>query len=83
MFDTKATIFEAFDQLFAKFKNSILVVSYSSNSIPKKEEMIELLLAYKDDVEVVEINHTYSFGNQGHKINNQSNRVKEYIFIGK
>ena len=58
-------------------------MSYSSNSIPKKEEMIELLLAYKDDVEVVEINHTYSFGNQGHKINNQSNRVKEYIFIGK
>lgn len=83
LFDSKNTIYEAFDQLFAKFKNSIIVVSYSSNSIPGKEEMVELLKKYKSHVEVVEINHTYSFGNQGHKIGNKANRVKEYVFIGK
>jgi len=83
LFDSKRTIFEAFDKLFEKFKNSIIVLSYSSNSIPSKEEMIDLLKKYKSNVEVIEINHTYSFGNQGHKIGNKANRVKEYVFIGK
>lgn len=83
LFDSKNTIYEAFDKLFAKFKNSIIIVSYSSNSIPTKEEMIELLNKYKSNVELIEINYMYSFGNQGHKIGNKANRVKEYIFIGK
>lgn len=82
-FDTKATIFDAFERLFAKFRESIIVLSYSSNSIPNKDEMLEILSTYKSDVELVEIDHTYSFGNQNHKIGNKANRVKEYVFIGK
>lgn len=81
-FSTKNGAYDAFDQLFKKHRNSILVVSYSSNSFPTKDEMLRLLAKYKQDVEVIAIDHTYSFGNQGHKVNNNKNRVQEYIFIG-
>lgn len=81
-FSTKNGAYDAFDQLFKKHRNSILVVSYSSNSVPTKDEMLGLLAKYKQDVEVISIDHTYSFGNQGHKVNDNKNRVQEYIFIG-
>ena len=42
-FSTKEGAFEAFDALFGRFSGSILIVSYSSNSIPTKEQMIELM----------------------------------------
>ena len=72
---------EAFDILFKKHKDSILMVSYSSNSLPTKEEILGLLSKYKSNVDVVEINHRYSFGNQGDKVNNNKNKVEEYLFI--
>lgn len=80
-FDSKSTVNEALDRLFCKFQKSILVVSYSSNSIPSKEEMIEILGKYKKNVELREIDYKYSFGNQNHKIGDNSNSVKEYLFI--
>ena len=81
-FAKKDTAYSAFDHLFETHKNSIIVISYSSNSFPNKEELTEMLGKYKSDVLVHEIDHTYSFGNQNHKIGNQNNRVKEYLFIG-
>jgi DNA adenine methylase len=72
---------DAFDKLFCKFKDSIIVVSYSSNSLPTLDEMVALLSKYKK-VEVVQVDHKYSFGNQNHKIDNNKNTVKEYLFIG-
>ncbi|MBI2636278.1 DNA adenine methylase [Candidatus Peregrinibacteria bacterium] len=80
-FDSRQTVYKAFDDLFAKFHDSILAVSYSSNSIPTKEEMIELLKRHKRCVKVEEFDHKYSFGNQNHKIGNNANSVKEYLFI--
>lgn len=80
-FDSKNTVNNALDKLFEKHKDSILVVSYSSNSIPQKEEMIELLKKYKNNVELKEIDYQYSFGNQNHKIGDNANKVKEYLFI--
>lgn len=59
-----------------------MVVSYSSNSFPTKDEMIGLLAKYKKDVEVLAIEYKYSFGNQGHKVKDNKNNVQEYIFIG-
>lgn len=82
MFDSKATIVQAFDSLFNKFADSIIVVSYSSNCIPERDTMIKMINKYKARVHVEEINHRYSFGNQNHKIGNNSNMVKEYLFIG-
>lgn len=82
-FDSKDTVNEALDRLFKKYKNSILVVSYSSNSIPAKKEMMELLKKYKKEVILEEIDYQYSFGNQNSKIGDNANRVKEYLFIAK
>ena len=81
-FAKKETAYTAFENLFHEFQNSILVISYSSNSFPTKEELITMLSKHKSKVVVHEIDHTYSFGNQNHKIGNKNNRVKEYLFIG-
>lgn len=82
-FDHKTKVHDAFRQVFRKFRDSILVVSYSSNSMPNKEEMVELLSEVKDTVEIHELDYLYSVGNHGHKVNDNSNRVKEYIFIAR
>lgn len=81
-FAKKDTAYSAFEHLFETHKNSIIIISYSSNSFPNKEELTEMLRKYKSEVIVHEIDHTYSFGNQNHKIGNENNRVKEYLFIG-
>ena len=80
-FSKKATTKEAFNQLFKKYKEKILIISYSSNSLPTKDEMIDLLKQYKEHVEVVPIDYTYSFGNQN-KAKTHRNNVQEYLFVG-
>lgn len=80
-FSTKKGAADAFDQLFKKFKDSILIVSYSSNSLPTQDEMIAIMAKYKQHVEVIPIDYTYSFGNQSEAKKNR-NRVQEYLFVG-
>lgn len=80
-FSTRTGAADAFNLLFKKYKDSILIVSYSSNSIPTKEEMVELIKRYKDIVEVIPIDYTYSFGNQA-KAKTHRNNVQEFLFIG-
>lgn len=81
-FSKKEEAYTAFENLIKQYCNSIIAISYSSNSLPTKEEMIEILGKYKDTVVAYEIDHLYSFGNQNHKAGNAFNRVKEYLFIG-
>jgi DNA adenine methylase len=81
-FNSRTGAYDAFDKLFRKFKDSILIVSYSSNSLPNQEELTNLMAKYKSQVEVVSIDHRYSAGNQGHKIKNNNNKVQEYLFAG-
>ena len=50
----KDRIHGAFDRLFAKFRDSILVVSYRSNGIPSVSELVFLLEKYKKSVTKVE-----------------------------
>ena len=45
-FSTKKGVYNAFDQLFKKHRKSILVVSYSSNSLPTMEEMVSIMSKY-------------------------------------
>ncbi|MCB5953954.1 Dam family site-specific DNA-(adenine-N6)-methyltransferase [Enterococcus sp. CWB-B31] len=78
-FSNRANAYEAFEKLFKKYKESIIMVSYSSNSFPTKEEMIGLLSKFKRVVEVLPVEYTYSFANKGE--GNPNNKVKEYIFI--
>lgn len=80
-FSTRKGAAEAFDYLFKKFKHNILLVSYSSNSLPSQDEMVSIMSKYKK-VEVVPIDYKYSFGNQGYKVGNNNNDVKEFLFIG-
>lgn len=81
-FYSKDTIFEAFEKMFDKFKDQIIVLSYSSNSLPDKSDLVGMLKKSKKHVKVHQIEHTYSFGNQGHKIGNNANKVNEFLFVG-
>lgn len=81
-FSSKTGASDAFDQLFKKFKHHLLLVSYSSNSLPTKDEMLAIMGRHKNQVRVIPFAHTYSFGNQRHKIGDNRNAVNEYLFIG-
>ena len=48
----KRRIYGAFDQLFARFSRSILVVSYRSDGIPSEIELVDLLKRHKTHVRV-------------------------------
>jgi len=82
-FSYRRMLHDAFDAVFAKFPCSILVVSYSSNSIPSKEEMVQLLKRHRSQVEVLDARLTYSFGTHAHKVGDNRNSVDEYLFIAK
>jgi DNA adenine methylase len=82
-FSKRESAYDAFHSMLERHQNSVIAISYSSNSIPTKEELTNILKEYKSEVTVHEIDHTYSFGNQNHKKGNKSNRVKEYLFIGR
>ncbi|MBZ4219655.1 MAG: Dam family site-specific DNA-(adenine-N6)-methyltransferase [Chlorobium sp.] len=81
-FSSRNGAVEAFDLLFKRFRDSVLLVSYSSNSLPTADEMVAILAKHKPHVEVVPVNYKYSFGNQGHKVGNNKNDVQEYLFVG-
>ncbi|MBR3017109.1 MAG: DNA adenine methylase [Clostridia bacterium] len=71
----------AFDSLFEKYRDSIIIVSYSSNSQPTRDEMITLMKKHKKHVEVVPIDYKYYFANQG-TAKTHRNNVQEYLFVG-
>lgn len=73
---------DAFDKLFKRFRDSVIIVSYSSNSLPTLNEMVAIMAKYKNHVEVVPVDYKYSFGNQGNKVGDNKNSVQEYLFIG-
>lgn len=80
-FDSKTQVYDAFEQLFRKFQNSIIVLSYSSNGIPAKDDLLVMLRRVKKNVRVFEIDYRYSFGTHRHKIRNRKNVVREYLFV--
>lgn len=73
---------KAFDLLFKRFRDSVLIVSYSSNSQPTLDEMIAILNKHKTHVEVIPVEYKYSFGNQARKVGDNKNSVQEYLFVG-
>lgn len=80
-FSTRKGAADAFDKLFKKFANSILIVSYSSNSLPTQDEMVAIMAKNKQHVEVIPIDYKYSFGNQN-EAKTHRNSVQEYLFVG-
>lgn len=81
-FSSRKGAAEAFDLLFKKFQNNVLIVSYSSNSLPTLDEMVAIMARHKKHVEVVPVDYKYSIGNQRDKIGDNKNSVQEYIFVG-
>jgi DNA adenine methylase len=81
-FSSRVGAAEAFDRLFKRFADSVLLVSYSSNSQPTLDEMVAILAKYKKHVDVVPVDYTYSIGNQGRKVSDNRNSVQEYLFVG-
>lgn len=79
-FSYKRTITDALERLFDRFRNSTIVLSYSSNAVPDAATIEALLRKVKSDVEVRELDHRYSFGTHSTAARRT---VREYIFIGR
>jgi adenine-specific DNA-methyltransferase len=71
----KKEIYSAFDSLFQKFHESILVISYRSDGIPSEDELVALLKKYKQNVhEIKRKNYKYVLS---------TNHSEEIVLIGK
>jgi DNA adenine methylase len=81
-FSTHKGTIGALEKIFSAHRNSILLVSYSSNALPTRDEILKMMARVKRTVDSIPVHHHYSFGNQGHKIGNVNNKVREYLFIG-
>ena len=79
-FSYRKTVINAFDQMFDKFNDSTLVLSYSSNAYPDLETLISIMKNHKNNVEVKTKPHKYHFGN--HSTVSRS-KVDEYLIIGR
>ncbi|MBN1284663.1 MAG: DNA adenine methylase [Anaerolineae bacterium] len=63
----RARIHAAFDRLFARFQDSILVVSYRSDGIPSEAELVDLLGRYKSKVRTARYGrYTYALSTNKH-----------------
>lgn len=80
-FAYKRTIEDALTRVFTKFEGSgAIVLSYSSNALPGRDRIVELLGEVKPVVEVHAVDHRYSFGT--HATATRRNAA-EYIFVGR
>ena len=70
----KGKIHGAFERLFDKFKNSILVVSYRDDGTPTIPELVNMLKKYKKSVELKKIEYKYVLS---------SGNSKEILIIAK
>lgn len=79
-FSYRSKAVETFDQLFEKFQESIIVLSYSNNGFPDLKTLKQLLSKYKKEINVLKKPHKYHFGNHS-KV--KRSIVEEYLIIGK
>lgn len=80
-FAYKRSVEEALSKTFHQFRDSrAIVLSYSSNALPGKDRIIELLSEVKPHVEVHAVDHSYSFGTHSTALRNEAS---EYIFVGR
>lgn len=79
-FSYRKTAAEAFDRLFQLYRESIIVLSYSSNGFPDREILEGLLRRYKTSVIAYEKPHRYHFGTHGGV---ERASVHEYLIVGR
>lgn len=78
-FSYRKDALDAFDRLFARFADSTIVLSYSSNGFPDLSTLVQLMGRYKREVEVHGRDHRYHFGTHGKAARNE---VTEYLIVG-
>lgn len=79
-FAYKRTIEAALSDTFNHFANAgAIVLSYSSNALPGKERIVELMREVKSTVTVHGVEHKYAFGTHAAATRRD---VTEYIFVG-
>jgi adenine-specific DNA-methyltransferase len=69
----------AFDRVFRMFRDSTIVLSYSSNGFPDLSALVGMMGKYKKVVEVEGKPHRYHFGTHA-KV--ERSQVTEYLIIG-
>ncbi|MEV6283277.1 DNA adenine methylase [Kribbella sp. NPDC051770] len=79
-FSSRRTIEVGLRDVFKKFHDSTIVLSYSSNALPDRATLEALLREFKADVEVRAIEHTYHYGTHSAA---KRRSVDEYIFIAR
>jgi adenine-specific DNA-methyltransferase len=78
-FSYRKDALDAFDRLFARFAESTIVLSYSSNGFPDLSTLVQLMGRYKREVVVHGREHRYHFGTHGKA---ERNEVTEYLIVG-
>src|SRR3989338_2184669 len=63
----KGEIHQAFEKLFKRFKDSILVVSYRDDGTPTIDELVKMLGKYKKSIEVKKLDYKYVLSNGNSK----------------
>jgi adenine-specific DNA-methyltransferase len=76
-FIDKKTAVELFDKLFSNLQNfKYWMLSYNNSSLPNKEQLLEILSKYSDNVKVIEKEHVYKITGKENKKTNT-----EYLFL--
>lgn len=80
-FAYKHSIDDALVRTFDHFTDAgAIVLSYSSNALPGPDRIVDLLGKVKPHVEVIAIDHKYSFGTHAAAARRD---VSEFLFIGR
>jgi DNA adenine methylase/adenine-specific DNA-methyltransferase len=79
-FSYRKTAVAAFDRVFRLYRDSIIVLSYSSNGYPDRDELEKLMRRYKGAVTAFEKPHRYHFGTHS-KV--ERAEVHEYLIVGR
>lgn len=76
-FSTQKGTLEALREILSTHPGNDVILSYSSNSLPTKEELFELFMEVGRTIRVTEVDHRYSFSTRE---TTTKNKVKEYLF---
>lgn len=80
-FSYRRTAVDAFERMLSRFRESTLVLSYSSNGYPDLPILREMMQRYKRTVDVAERDHRYHFGTHD-RVASERAAVREYLLIG-
>lgn len=77
-FSSKVGAEAAIYEMIGRFLYSPIILSYSSNSLPTREQIEEMFNAHGRTVQIIDVDHIYSFSTRATTV---KNRVKEFLFV--